>query len=679
MSALNLITTQDVSQDPGTHSIGNMDQNNNYNNSNTNQYVPNRLHPSFINNNVSSQPLPYSHHNYIGDSLNQQILLLETCHIATQNIRGGLSHLSKQISILFLLNNPPPSTTRIDIFGLAHTGLSIKQAKFAFTYDIFSNYKPFFSSASDNYLHSGVGLLLHNSFAIYVQKTGQLPGRVIYVDLYMKGKSKLRIIQVYLPPFNNNKDAVKQVESFLSTTITEATRNKMKIFLMGDLNCHSDKWMDYIDNGQKPPAQFNILELLASANMIDSLSAFHDDYLTADHLHTYMHPSGEISSRLDYHWLSSSLTSSLFFSGIYWPDYRVINSDHAVVHSILLTENLFDGKASAKLKQQDVGRRVIDYASTTTEHWSTFPDEIDKVIRDEIPSFASLNISNATDSSTLWTKFSNIVMRIAGTRLPHKKIYSHKRRPLPEQLSQLSEHWLLINRCFRLTSKPRLNKSPPRYPNIDVIITLNSQIALLAKEYNISLPELPLLVNLSAIKRFRKALNTVKQTVQALLKQEQKEYDTSQMLHFIEQRCTDFKDNQTRMINSILQRTQDKIVIDRLEVDNDLITDPASIRSFTANHFQNIVGRPASDGSIPEEWHQDYLPLESVDDSIYAGLSDPPSFTEWLDFVRLAPANKASSPSGVSYDLLKHLGPVALDVLHQITCSCFRLQSIPTG
>src|SRR5438445_12259238 len=140
-------------------------------------------------------------------------------------------------------------------------------------------------------------------------------------------------------------------------------------------------------------------------------------------------------------------------------------------------------------------------------------------------------------------------------------------------------------------------------------------------------------MNFSAIKHFCKALNNVKQTVQALLKQEQKEYDTSQMLHFIEQRCTDFKDNQTRMINSILQRTQDKIVIDRVEVDNDLITDPAPIRFHTANHFQNIVGHPTSDGSILEEWQQDYLPLESIDDSIYASLNDPPFFTKWLDFV----------------------------------------------
>ena len=182
--------------------------------------------------------------------------------------------------------------------------------------------------------------------------------------------------------------------------------------------------------------------------MIDYLPAFHDDYLTADHLHIYVHSSRNISSRLDYHWLSPSLMSNLFFSGIYWPDYRVLNSDHAIVHSILLTENLFDGKASAKLKQQDVGRRVIDYASTTTEHWSIFADEIDKVIREEIPSFASLNIANTADSSTFWTQFSNIIMRIAGSKLPHKKIYSHKRRPLPEQLHSYQNIGFLLTVAF---------------------------------------------------------------------------------------------------------------------------------------------------------------------------------------------------------------------------------------
>ena len=124
---------------------------------------------------------------------------------------------------------------------------------------------------------------------------------------------------------------------------------------MGDFNSHADKLQNCIDNGRAIPAQLQILEYLTSVNMLDSLSPFHEDYLSAEHLHTYAQQTTNISSRIDYHWLSPSLTAQLFFSSVYWPDYRVMNSDHAIVHSILLTENLFDGKATAKLKQQDVG------------------------------------------------------------------------------------------------------------------------------------------------------------------------------------------------------------------------------------------------------------------------------------------------------------------------------------
>ena len=89
MSTINPTTIQDVSQDPRTHPIEILDQNNNNNNNNiiiinSNQYISNRLQPSFINNNFPSQTSTQLHHDYIGDSLNQQILLPETCHIITQ-------------------------------------------------------------------------------------------------------------------------------------------------------------------------------------------------------------------------------------------------------------------------------------------------------------------------------------------------------------------------------------------------------------------------------------------------------------------------------------------------------------------------------------------------------------------------------------------------------------------
>ena len=77
-------TTQDVSQDPGIHPSGLMDQNNN-NITNT----PNFSHitpPSFNNTNSCPQNTNFLSNTFTGDSLNQQILIPKTCHVATQNI-----------------------------------------------------------------------------------------------------------------------------------------------------------------------------------------------------------------------------------------------------------------------------------------------------------------------------------------------------------------------------------------------------------------------------------------------------------------------------------------------------------------------------------------------------------------------------------------------------------------
>ena len=62
-------------------------------------------------------------------------------NVATQNIRGGLSHLSKQLAILEIMSQPFKDSQYIDILGFSHTGITAKQSKHVFTYDVFSNYK----------------------------------------------------------------------------------------------------------------------------------------------------------------------------------------------------------------------------------------------------------------------------------------------------------------------------------------------------------------------------------------------------------------------------------------------------------------------------------------------------------------------------------------------------------
>src|SRR2546429_1691596 len=136
------------------------------------------------------------------------------------------------------------------------------------------------------------------------------------------------------------------------------------------------------------------------------------------------------------------------------------------------------------------------------------------------------------------------------------------------------------------------------------------------------------------------------------------------------------------MINSILKQTPDKIVIDKLECNGELITDETDIKHYTNIHFQTIAGVQPNDNLtsfIPDEWLDDYQPLSNIDRSVYDDLFSIPTFDEWESYVELAPTGKAPGPSKLSYDIIKKLGFLAKSVLYRITCSCFVLQTIPTA
>ena len=58
----------------------------------------------------------------------------------------------------------------------------------------------------------------------------------------------------------------------------------------------------------------------------------------------------------------------------------------------------------------------------------------------------------------------------------------------------------------------------------------------------------------------------------------------------IDRRCKMIKDNQRRMINSLLEKSFKKVVIDRLLIDNEgdreLYNEPEEVLTRTAEHFK---------------------------------------------------------------------------------------------
>ena len=71
------------------------------------------------------------------------------------------------------------------------------------------------------------------------------------------------------------------------------------------------------------------------------------------------------------------------------------------------------------------------------------------------------------------------------------------------------------------------------------------------------------------------------------------------------------------------------------------------------------------------------MPIQDIDPDIYTHIMSSPTYEEWSQIITSLPNNKASGPSGVSNEMLKHLGPVASRALWKLACLCLTLSDIP--
>src|SRR6266498_5206990 len=146
-------------------------------------------------------------------------------NLATLNVKG-LNSTYKQEQLINYMN-----LYNIDILGLSETNIPIKQSSYTCRSKSHTSY--FHNSNSS--LGSGVGIILSNDIAKYVKSTNSFKGRVIYVDLYMKGHTKLRIIQVYLhasPTYRPTETQAlyKEIENL----ILNSTKDNFKLIIIGD-------------------------------------------------------------------------------------------------------------------------------------------------------------------------------------------------------------------------------------------------------------------------------------------------------------------------------------------------------------------------------------------------------------------------------------------------------------
>ena len=168
-----------------------------------------------------------------------------------------------------------------------------------------------------------------------------------------------------------------------------------------------------------------------------------------------------------------------------------------------------------------------------------------------------------------------------------------------------------------------------------------------------------------------------------IVRLEEVKFRNDSIKHYVNKRCDNYIDNQKSMIDSILSRKRRVITLDRILVqdpltaETTLITDPEQIKSQTNQHFQTVAGGRHQPKQLNPRWTRQYTPLSGIKDEWYSTLMSSPTRDEWQSVINSLPNGKAAGPSGVSNEMLKHLGKPMANALWKLICICCQLNDIP--
>ncbi|GBB96491.1 hypothetical protein RclHR1_27680003 [Rhizophagus clarus] len=262
---------------------------------------------------------------------------------------------------------------------------------------------------------------------------------------------------------------------------------------------------------------------------------------------------------------------------------------------------------------------------------------------------------------------------------------------LPKDLETLIQHYHFLNRVLhsiRLLQKYSHSFSSSHDRKWSIYLVRLGNIFRLYKSCFSTIPVLPTTLSSCQADNFKHIFDILSHSA-SLLKGlhllKEKEYQDLSIKSHIEKRDLNFDTDISSFINSALSRSRQRIVLDRVFIDHPtaprLLTDPLDISDAVVTHFQNAVPvkstLPLHLSALPDRWRSEYTPMDSVSPVIYDSLLSPSSLDEWLSTISSMPNGKASGPSMITYEMLKHLGPTANALLLILIHKCFASADIP--
>ena len=141
-------------------------------------------------------------------------------------------------------------------------------------------------------------------------------------------------------------------------------------------------------------------------------------------------------------------------------------------------------------------------------------------------------------------------------------------------------------------------------------------------------------------------------------------------------RHNNFATNTTKMINSILQRQTDPVVLNNIIHPDKVLTEPQEIKKEIKKHFEEWTKSNPTNNNYWNEWQKQYMPQKRINKSWYNATFDPITIHELQTNIEESPNRKATGLQQISNEMLKHLDDHTLNLLLKIFNACLILNTI---
>ena len=557
--------------------------------------------------------------------------------IATHNVRGFNVASKRQIWQDYCINHD------ISIASITETKISQK-TKLSFC----NNHLYTYYWANSDSSMEGAAIMVRNHLKPHIHSCLTHPGGAIALDLFFKSNIKLRIISVYLSSTDSTRRNLTQ--NTVINWIIQAQQLNLQPIILGDFNTH--------DTHFSSSSKFKLINFLHRSNMFDVGAHFNNTHFTWSNNTT--------SSRIDYIWTNMFNTQFLL-------SYNLEDSKTSTLsdHLILSTSWTFPNAYSKPPRiHTNISRRIFDYKATSNNQWSEFSELTTQLIEQcHIP--LSVNTSESID--TTWHKLQHCITQAAIKTLPNKlsrkRSYNHRYSP---KCTALHLGLKKLGHLIRNINNNCNNQNSNLYlPHI------HSHILVINSYTKCNLQSLTSL-NPADIQLWLQHAYTIWKQVYHAYHLEHSLRLRQQINQASEKRCETLVSKPKQAINNILNRYQPPVHFTNIKMPNQLITDPTTIKQHIQAHFSNWTAyKPINQTIFNNHWQQQYQPLPHINPNWYTPLTLPITEDEVLQTISKLPNGKACGPTGISYEMIKHLSHQCITAITTLFNRCLSQNSVP--